>query len=841
MNRLPIESILPKLQETLRSGPNAVLVAAPGAGKTTRIPLALLDEPWLADRRILMLEPRRLAAKSAARYMAAKLGDKVGGTVGYRVRLDSQVSSETRIEVVTEGVLTRMLQADPALEDVGIVIFDEFHERSLHADTGLALCLQSQSLLRDDLRILVMSATLNAEPVAKLLNDAPILVSEGRSFPVETRFWSRSTEGRIEPSVVRCILSALEHDPGDLLVFLPGEGEIRRVEALLREQVSAARQAVRIAPLYGSLPQEAQDAAISPSRPDERKVVLATSIAESSLTVEGVRIVIDAGLMRVPRFSPRTGMTRLETIPVSRASADQRRGRAGRTAPGLCYRLWTEQDDRNLKEHNAPEIAEADLTPLALELAQWGVADPAELSWLDLPPSAAFSHARALLQGLGALDAKGGITEHGKAMAELGLHPRLAHMLLKAIPMRLGVLACELAALLNERDILRNEGGAGKNADMRLRVEALRKAASVERTMEPYHEGFRIDLAASKRAIAEANQWKRMLKLPQTASQGDIEACGLLLALAYPDRIGHRRPNGRYLLQNGRGAAFQDMQPLASSLYLVAAELDDQGLESRIHLAAPLELSDMEQYLSEMIEQESTVSWDSSTLAVRARKRLRIGALVLKEAPIPQPDPDAMLTALLEGILQEGLSLLTWTKAARQLQQRMCFMHSVDPAWPDASDEALLSKLDEWLGPHLYGLKNRGDLERLHLADILESWLTWEQRRELDTYAPTHMVVPSGSRIPIDYTDPAAPLLAVRLQEMFGLTETPCIGRGQVPLTLHLLSPAHRPVQVTRDLASFWSGAYFEVKKDLKGRYPKHYWPDNPLEAMPTNRTRPRG
>ncbi|WP_282936463.1 ATP-dependent helicase HrpB [Paenibacillus sp. RC67] len=841
MNLLPIDPVLPQLKESLRSSCNAVLVAPPGAGKTTRIPIALLDEPWLAGRRILMLEPRRLAAKSAARFMAASLGEKVGHTVGYRVKLDTQVSASTRIEVVTEGILTRMLQADPALEDVGIVIFDEFHERSLHADTGLALCIQSQSLLRDDMRILIMSATLDAEPVAQLLDDAPIIVSEGRSFPVETRYWSRNAGARLEASVVRCIVNALSNDPGDLLVFLPGEGEIRRVEALLLEQSHSPvpGQFLKIAPLYGSLPQDAQDIAIAPGRPDERKVVLATSIAESSLTVEGVRIVIDAGLMRVPRFSPRTGMTRLETIHVSRASADQRRGRAGRTAPGVCYRLWTEQEDRNLQPRSVPEIAEADLAPLALELAQWGVMDPAELCWLDPPPAAAFSQARELLRSLGALDARGSITEHGKGMAALGLHPRLAHMLLHAVEMQLGSLACELAALLNERDILRSEG-TGRNADIRLRIEALRKAASADRSHEPYHEGFRIDMAACKRINAEANQWKRALKLPKFHSIEDVDSCGILLALAYPDRIGQRRPNGRYLLQNGRGAAFNDMQPLASSPYLVAAELDDQGAESRIHLAAPVELNDLEKYMIDQLEEETWVGWDSSVQAVRARKRQRLGALVLKDVQITQPDPDAALNALLEGISLEGLSILTWTKAARQLQQRICFMHQVDPSWPDASEEALISTLGEWLSPHLYNLKNRSELERLHLADILEAWLTWDQRRELDTYAPTHIVVPSGSRIPIDYSDPSSPLLAVRLQEMFGLTQTPLIGRGSVPLTLHLLSPARRPVQVTKDLASFWANAYFEIKKDLKGRYPKHYWPDNPLEAMPTNRTRPR-
>ncbi|ULL19732.1 ATP-dependent helicase HrpB [Paenibacillus sp. H1-7] len=845
MTKLPIEAVLPSLKETLMIHTNAVLVAPPGAGKTTRIPLALLHEPWLGGRRILMLEPRRLAARSAARYMAASLGEGVGETVGYRVKLDTKVGPRTRIEVITEGILTRMLQEDPSLEDVGAVIFDEFHERSLHADLGLALCLQSQAVLREDLRILVMSATLEAEPVASLMNDAPVITSEGLSFPVETRYAARKPEGRIEPAAARCIAEALENDDGDLLVFLPGEGEIRRVEALLNETASLRSRSVRITPLYGNLAQEAQDVAIAPSKPGERKIVLATAIAESSLTVEGVRIVIDAGLARVPRFSPRTGMTRLVTVPVSRASADQRRGRAGRTAPGVCYRLWTEQDDRNLDPRSVPEIAEADLAPLALELAQWGVTDPEELLWIDPPPAAAYAQARELLRGLGALGDGGAITPHGKSMAELGLHPRLAHMLLQAASLGFGRLACELAALLNERDILRSEGAA-PDADLRLRIEALRRHARerTERQQPAAYQGFRVDTAACRRILAEAAQWQRSLRLYPAGADGDgdgdIDACGILLAFAYPDRIGQRRPNGRFLLRNGRGAAFLDVQPLASTSYLVAAELDDHGAESRIYLAAPVEQHELERHLSDQLMEETAVRWDSATQSVRARKRLYLGALLLKDAQVANPDPQLALTAMLEGIAQEGLSLLTWTRAARQLQQRLCFMHRVDPAWPDASDAALLAALDQWLAPHLYGVRSRAELERLHVADMLEAWITWDQRRELDAYAPTHIVVPSGSRIPIDYSDPDAPTLAVRLQEMFGLTETPRIGRGKVPLTLHLLSPAQRPVQVTKDLASFWSNAYFEVKKDLKGRYPKHYWPDDPLVAMPTNRAKPR-
>lgn len=829
MVNLPIDSVLPELKNALHSRESAVLVAAPGAGKTTRVPLALLNEPWLLGRRILMLEPRRLAARSAARYMAALLGEQVGETVGYRVRMDTRVGPNTRIEVITEGVLTRLLQADPALEEVGLVIFDEFHERSLHADLGLALCLQSQSILREDLKILVMSATLEAKPVAALLNDAPVLSSDGRSFPVETCYIPRRIEGHMEPIVVRAVADALEKEEGDILVFLPGAGEIRRVEAGLAELKLGGH--VHVAPLYGSLSREAQDKAIAPSKPGERKVVLATSIAETSLTVEGVRIVIDSGLMRVPRFSPRTGMTRLETVRVSRASADQRRGRAGRQAPGVCYRLWTEQDDRYLNPSSTPEILETDLIPLALELAAWGVSDPAELLWLNLPPASAFNQARELLIQLGALDEGGAITSHGRRMTELGLHPRLAHMVLKALHLRLGGLACELAALLGERDFFRN-GVHAPEADIRLRMEALRSAGKIQ--------GHKIDIAVCQRILSEANHWKAALGIAPKQETDDLDACGLLLAFAYPDRIAQRRENGRFLLRNGRGAAFARMQPLSSAPYLTATELDDQGTESRIFLAAPVVLSDLEQYFGEQIEEDNVITWERQTQSVRARKQVRLGALLLKEMPLADPDPDDILVALLHGIAEEGLEILPWTKSARQFRQRLTFMHRFNSDWPDVADEALIVTLKEWLAPHLYGLKSRDDLQRLNMEAILETMISWEQRRELDTHVPTHLAVPSGSRIAIDYTNPESPILAVKLQEMFGLQETPRIARGRVPLTLHLLSPAQRPVQVTQDLASFWQNAYFEVKKDLKGRYPKHYWPDDPLCAEPTNRTRPR-
>lgn len=842
MIALPIDEILPELIEKLRTHTRAVLVAAPGAGKTTRVPLALRDEPWLAGRRILMLEPRRLAARSSARYMAAALGEQVGQTVGYRVKMDAKVGPSTRIEVITEGVLTRMLQADPGLEDVGLILFDEFHERSLHADLGLALSLQSQSLFREDLRLVVMSATLDATSVAAMMGNAPVIVSEGRVFPVETRYLTRPMQGRLETNIVQLILQALSEEAGDMLVFLPGAGEIRRVETLLRE--SGLPSTTVIAPLYGALPQEMQDAAIQPGTSGERKIVLATSIAETSLTVEGVRMVIDSGLMRVPRFSPRTGMTRLETIQVSRASADQRRGRAGRLTPGVCYRMWTLQEDRVLTAHTAPEIREADLTPLALELAAWGVNDPAELSWLDEPPKAALEHAHELLAQLGALDRDKRITSHGRQLAEMGLHPRLGHMIRKAKERGLTGMACELAALLGERDFLRGRKAA-QDVDLRLRIETLRSVATREGTGLPEHAEYaEVDEGACRRIWQEAAQLKQTWGVgPQkegAEQSASLDAIGSLLAQAYPDRIGQRRGSGKYLLRNGRGAAFASDHPLAYAPYIVAAQLDDQGSDSRIMLAASISETELEGVCAEQMEEETAVWWEKASQSVRARKRTRLGALILRETSVAQANQEDVAAALLAGIASEGLGLLPWNRHARQLQERLLFMHRLDDAWPDVSDDALIETLREWLGPHAHGCKSREDLSRLSLTAILESMLSWNQKRELEEHAPTHWVVPSGSRIPIDYTDPEAPILAVRLQELFGWKETPRIGRGRIPLTLHLLSPAHRPVQVTRDLASFWQNAYFEVKKDLKGRYPKHYWPDDPLQAIPTNRTRPR-
>lgn len=832
---LPVVDALPAVREALGGRGVAVLQAPPGAGKTTVVPLELLREPWLGGRKIVMLEPRRLAARAAARRMASTLGEPVGRTVGYRVRMDTRVSDATRIEVVTEGVLTRMRQEDPALEGIGLVIFDEFHERSLHADLGLALAIESRTALRPDLRILVMSATLDGTAVARLLDDAPIVASEGRLFPVETRYRPRRTDQRFDAAVASLIREAVAEETGDILVFLPGAGEINRVAALIEPSLPSGTRVFR---LHGMLPAEEQDAAIAPSLPGRRKIVLATSIAETSLTIDGVRVVVDGGLMRVPRFSPRTGMTRLQTVRVTRASADQRRGRAGRTAPGVCYRLWAAHEEHGLIPFGTPEILATDLAPLALDLAAAGVRDPAELAWLDPPPAAAIEQARELLVLLGGLDDQGRLTDHGRRMAGLPLHPRLAHMALEARRLGHAPLAADLAALLGDRDIARRSPASGDRSplpdvDVRLRLDAL----STGRTAP----GFEVDHGALRRVRSEAAEWRRRLGA-RGKDRIETDAAGLLLALAYPDRIGQRRAgeSGRFLLRNGRGATLPADQPLAREDYLVAAELDDTGSESRILLAAPLAAADLEHLSSHAMTTSDEVTWDSESRTVSARRVRRFGAIILEQTALPNPDPALIHRALIDGIRADGLAVLPWSDRAGRIRERLAFLHRLDPAWPDVSDAALLGQLESWLGPALAGVRRKGDLDRLDLAEALLAMLPWGQRTRLDGLAPERITVPSGSAIAIDYGDPAAPVLAVRLQEVFGLVETPAIGGGRVPLTMHLLSPAYRPVQVTRDLASFWKSGYFDVRKDLRGRYPKHHWPEDPLTADAVRGTRRR-
>lgn len=832
MIQLPISAVLPEIRAALQAAPGLVLQAPPGAGKTTGVPLALLDAPWLAGQRMIMLEPRRLAARAAAARMAETLGEAVGQTVGYRIRFESKVSAATRIEVVTEGILTRMLQDDPSLSGIGLVIFDEFHERSLNADLGLALCLESQGALRDDLKILVMSATLDGGPVARLMGDAPMVTSEGRAFPVATRFLARPEPRRFADGVAAAVVQALREEEGDVLVFLPGAGEIRRVESLLSEH--PATRGVTTAPLYGDLPAEAQDRAIRRGG-DGRKVVLATAIAETSLTIDGVRVVVDGGQMRVPRFDPSSGMTRLVTLPVSRASADQRRGRAGRTAPGVCYRLWSEAEDRALQLFTAPEVTEADLAPLALDLAQWGIADANSLAWLDAPPAAALAQARDLLAELGAVDGGGRITGHGRAMNRLAMHPRLAHMILRARDLGLGGLACDLAAILGERDVIKAERGF-RDSDVRLRLDALRGQSEQVR-------GLAVDRGALARVRQAAKEWRRRVGLKPGQEDGEGLDAGIVLAFAYPDRIARRRPGGepRYALSGGRGALFADAEPLSAEEWLVAAELDGDRREARIFLAAALTKAEIEEHFAESIRSVETVAWDRRDEMVRASRQRRLFALVLDEQKLDSAAPDALATAMAEGVRVMGLACLPWSGELSKWRERVELLRRLDPdgGWPDLSDPALVDGLEEWLAPYLTGITRRAHLTRLDLSQALRGLVPWDMARRLDDLLPTHVTVPSGSRVPIDYSG-ETPVLAVRLQEMFGCADTPRILDGKVPLLLHLLSPARRPVQVTRDLASFWANAYHAVKADLKGQYPKHWWPDDPMQAEPTARAKPR-
>lgn len=833
---LPIQPIIPDLRQLFQEKDTGVLIAEPGAGKTTVVPLALLEEPWVAGRKIIMLEPRRLAARSAAARMAASLGEKVGLTVGYRVRMDTRVSPSTRIEVVTEGVLTRMLQQDQGLEDTAMIIFDEFHERHLHGDLGLALALESRAMLRPDLKLLVMSATLDPAPVCALLGEGTKWIDcPGRTFPVETRYISKPASEQIETFTAQAVVKALAEQEGDILVFLPGAKEIHRTERELSNHMLPAH--VEVHALYGSMPVERQDEAVRPADEGKRKVVLSTSIAESSLTLPGVKVVVDAGLSRASVFSPRTGMSRLVTLPVSKASADQRRGRAGRIAPGVCYRLWSEEAHGVLPDAAKPEIASADLAPLALELAAWGVQSPAELQWLDTPPAAAYGQAQALLRQLGGLDDAGRITPFGRRMNTLGVHPRLASMLLRAAELGLVSYASMLAALLQEPAGLRSSGSAGAGTDLRPRVEALLTADS---SGMPQAAASVADGAAVRRMLQESRQLRSALGPAADPVRPDEDSCGWLLSFAYPDRIGQRREDGRYLLSSGRGVRLAATESLSRSAYLVAAEADDQGADARILLAAPVQEKRLLELGPHLLHEEVQVAWDRNTRSVRAHKRLQIGAITLKESGIARPPEDQVLEALLSGIRIEGLDCLPWTKSSRQLADRMRFLHHHLPEWPDLIEDHLTEELAENLSPFLTGMRSAADLKKLSMQDVLVGGLSWEQRQQLDREAPTHIQVPSGSRIPVDYSRSEDPTLAVRLQEMFGQQETPRIGGGRVPLTIHLLSPAHRPVQVTRDLANFWRETYFEVKKDLKGRYPKHYWPDDPLEAKATNRAKPR-
>lgn len=843
MISLPIDVLLPALCQALADRDEAVLEAPPGAGKTTRVPLALLTQPWLAGQTIIMLEPRRLAARAAAERLASELGEVVGETVGYRIRLDSKVGPRTRIEVVTEGILARRLQDDPALEGVGLVIFDEFHERSLDADLALALCLNGRAMFRGEdsgelpLKVLLMSATLEGERLAGLLGDAPVLRSEGRMFPVDIRWGAPWQAGEwLEPKVLQTVLQALADEPGSVLVFLPGQAEIRRVNEQLAEALSGRRD-ILLCPLHGELDLSAQRAAIEPAPAGLRKVVLATNIAETSLTIDGVRVVIDAGLARVPRFDPNSGMTRLDTQRISRASATQRGGRAGRLQPGVCYRLWSQAQHEQLAAYGSAEMLQADLAGLALQLVRWGV-QPDELVWLDPPPAAAYAQAMELLASLGAVDAQGVLTSHGQAMAELPTHPRIAHLLLRGHALGLGPLACDLAALLGERDILR---GAG--ADLHSRLALLAGET----------RGARSGQGGVQRARQLARQFQGYLKRrPSAQAVSDPEHprwLGALLAFAYPDRIAQQRRDGgaEYRLANGRAALFAEVDGLMKHRWLVVADLGSrQGQrEERIYLAADLDPALFDGVLSEQVSSLEVLDWDEREGALRAERQRKVGELVLSREALLGLDAQQRSRAMLGLVRRKGLALLPWTPELRQWQARVALLRGLDLAskdaseWPDVSDSALLATLEGWLQPYLDNVTRLSHFANLDLPGVLLNLLPWPLPQRLDELAPRSLQVPSGSRIGLDYSE-QPPVLAVRLQELFGLADTPRIAGGRQVVKLHLLSPARRPVQVTQDLANFWRSTYAEVKKDLKGRYPKHYWPDDPLIAEPTARVKPR-
>ncbi|MCA1550654.1 ATP-dependent helicase HrpB [Bradyrhizobium sp. BRP19] len=815
---LPIDAVLVDLSRTLEASNAAVLVAPPGAGKTTRVPLALLDAPWAKDKKIIVLEPRRIAARASADRMAKSLGERAGETVGYRVRFGSKISRATRIEVVTEGIFTRQILDDPELTGVAAILFDEFHERSLDADMGLALARDAQTGLREDLRILVMSATLDGARVARLLGDAPVVESEGRAFPVETRYLGRKADAPIERQMADAIASALRADSGSVLAFLPGAAEIRRTQNFLSERVQDA--SVEIVPLFGALDAAVQDRAIAPAPKGTRKVVLATSIAETSLTIEGVRIVVDSGLARVPRYEPDIGLTRLETVRASRAAVDQRRGRAGRTEPGVCYRLWDEPQTASLAPYTQPEILSADLSSLVLDLAQWGVSDPAALSFLDPPPQPAWKEAKSLLSELNALDGDGRITAEGKSLRALALPPRLARMIVDSHRAGEGQAAAEIAAIITER------GLGGDSVDLEHRRDQFRRDRSPR--------------AASARDLA--HRWASQVAASEKVAQQEDLSTGLMLAYAFPDRVARNRGNGSFVLANGRGASVEQTSSLARAPYIAIGEMTGTAASGRILLAAQIAEDEIERHFAEHIETADEISFDRGAMALRARRRRVLHAITLSEATLSVSPSEETARIFAEGLIAAGLDRLPWSKAAKQWRDRVMFLRKAEgDSWPDLSEDGLIARRDDWLVPALYDKIALKDISAGDLSDALMALLPWEMRARLDREAPTHFEAPTGSVLAIDYEAEQGPTIAVRLQELFGLNTHPSIAAGKVPLVLELLSPAQRPVQVTRDLPGFWRGSYAAVRSDLRGRYPRQPWPDDPASAVPTRRAKPRG
>lgn len=812
--KLPITDVLGEVTEALARGTRAVLSAPPGAGKTTLVPLALLDQDWCSGK-IILLEPRRLAARAAASRMASLIGETVGERIGYRMRLDNRISARTRIEVVTEGVFARMILDDPELTGISAVIFDEFHERSLDADFGLALALDVQSALRDDLRVLVMSATLDVDRVAGLLDDPPVIKSEGRSFPVDIRHRDRAPNERIEGSVTRAIVEAHASETGSILAFLPGQAEILRTAERLEGKFGPETV---IVPLYGNLSQKEQDLAIRPSPTGQRKIVLATSIAETSITIDGVRIVVDSGLQRLPVFEPATGITRLETVRVSRASADQRAGRAGRTEPGIAVRLWHPGQTAALQPFTPPQILASDLSGLALDLAHWGVQDPKTLAFLDPPPGPAFSEARGLLTQLGALDPQGSLTEHGRLMRELALPPRLSAMAIFANEEGFGREACLLAVLLTEQGL----GGSDIDLDERLRR----------------FRNERGDRAESARRLAE----RIASNLPKTSQSSEPVTAGRLLVHAYPDRIALQRGGrGRFVMANGRGAELPETERLAASQMLVIADLTGRAAQARILAAAEISRAGVEAELAGAIQQKDECFFDRTSRQVRARKVRRLGAIIFEEKPLPRPAGEQAAKALAEGVRELGLQALPFSKDGMQLRERIGFLRrSLGEPWPDVSDEALLTRLDDWFVPFQGNTSGLDSVEPGSLSEGLRSLIPPAVAPDLNRLAPTHFEAPTGQRHPIRY-DAEEPTLSIRVQELFGLKKHPSVAGGKLPLLLELTSPAHRPIQTTRDLPGFWTGSWKDVRAEMRGRYPRHPWPEDPAEALPTTRAKPRG
>ena len=831
---LPIDAVLGDLARTLDGNNAAVLVAPPGAGKTTRVPLALLDAPWAKDRKVIVLEPRRIAARASAERMAHALGERVGETVGYRVGFGSKVSRATRIEVVTEGIFSRQILDDPELNGIAAVLFDEFHERSLDADLGLALARDAQIGLREDLRILVMSATLDGARVAKLPGDAPVVASEGRAFAVETRYLGRKADAPLERQMADAIATALRADPGSVLAFLPGAAEIRRTQNLLAERVHDA--STEIVPLFGALDASVQDRAIAPAPKGHRKVVLATSIAETSLTIEGVRIVVDSGLARVPRYEPDIALTRLETVRASHAAVDQRRGRAGRTEPGICYRLWDEPQTASLAAYTQPEILSADLSSLVLDLAQWGVSDPSSLAFLDPPPAPALKEARGLLGELGALDVEGRITAEGQSLRALALPPRLARMIVDSHRLGTGRVAAEIAAVLTER------GLGGDHVDLDVRLDAFRRDRSQR--------------AEGARSLAQ--RWASQVASSSPSPQGGGEngkaraageespSNGVMLAFAFPDRVARSRGNGSFVLANGRGAALDQTSALSRAPYIAVAELTGTAMQGRILLAASITQAEIETHFADQIETADEVSFDRGAMALRARRRKTLHAITLSETPMAIEPSEETARVFADGLVAAGLDQLPWSKPIKQWRDRVMFLRAAEGAaaenpWPDLSDDALATQRETWLVPALLDKTSLKAFSTNDLSEALQALVPWALRARLDREAPTHFEAPTGTQLAIDYEAEQGPTIAVRLQELFGLTTHPSIARGAIPLVLELLSPAHRPVQVTRDLPGFWRGSYAGVRSDLRGRYPRHPWPEDPASAMPTRRVKPKG